>query len=1090
MKIFASNRLETLAARLADSLVYEKSSPDQLFSKANDLVIIQSRGMAKWVDLQIADKNNIATRIDYPFIRTFISRILVKCGYSPKEDIWDRESLTWRIFNTLPQVEERFTVINDYVKKNNSLRYQLAEQLSSLIDEYMIYRQDWLNAWEKGFNAKQNFKELGSSNEEWQKYLWQILCKDEQNSFQNALNNFFESDFQSLPDLELPHKISIFGITNMPPVFITFFEKLSENHQVTLYHFNPCQEYWGDVKKDQFSGIPIENNPSLGLKDSIFFREEENQVPDLPHSLLKSMGLLGRDFLNLLIENTNFDSLEDYTETSSDKLLHRIQNGILNMSFEFESKLAVDKSISINACHSPRRELEVLHDYLVEVLESDPELRPQDIVVMAPNIQDYAPHISGVFSHPDDNPIEFSISDQQVSSRPLVTSFLKVLKLHKTRLTANNILEIIECPEFLEAFNLEIDAIGTIRTWLEETRIRWAKDEKQRKEWGLPEFEQNSWKFGLDRLLSGYAFDDTLIYENSLVYPVAGDGLLLGKFKSAVDALFKIHSTLEKEKLNLLNWSAFFAKSLEECFIKSPDSQNEYYIILQSLQKMTEHSEFLDPDKVFEADVAIKALETSLQEQNSSHGFISRGITFCSLLPMRSIPVKVICMIGLNEGAYPRHRQRTGFDLMSRHWRQGDRTMNLDDRYLFLESLISARDKFYLSYIGKSNKDNEEIPPSVILAEFIDYLNKITSDFKVQKHKLNVFNPHYFYDQSEVKSFSRLHYQAAQSLAHQKDQSDFEFCPDQLELPKGIRDSEGYINIQLNDLANFFKSPAKTFLKNQLGTALWKEEISELAETEAFEQVDSLEKWKLKDQILTNILTSQLPEEELENHIRAQVLADGLLPYADRGEECFNEVYSKSNDLAQKILPFIEEHEEDQVNFTLKFTSPDKLKLHCSISQIYSSNYLSYHCGADKQKHYMSKLISYLALIQKRPELHLKFCNEEHVHDLSPSTQSSKALEEILALYLEGLRKPLNFFPECYQEYFEKRQQTPPADHDTAMQAAADKWPHDTYNNPFADSTKAENKVCFGKDFPHDSASATFEAVYNIVESLKTKEVE
>ena len=208
------------------------------------------------------------------------------------------------------------------------------------------------------------------------------------------------------------------------------------------------------------------------------------------------------------------------------------------------------------------------------------------------------------------------------------------------------------------------------------------------------------------------------------------------------------------------------------------------------------------------------------------------------------------------------------------------------------------------------------------------------------------------------------------------------------------------------------------------------------------------------------------------------------------GKQCFDEVYAQANDLANKLNPLIEGQVEEQQNFTLEFTNPDKIKLHCSIPQIYGTNYVPYHCGGDSQKHYLSKLITYLALIQRRPEVHMKFCNEKTIHELAQPKESRQALEGILELYLSGLIQPLAFFPECYQEYFAKRQAETPIEHETAMEIAASKWLGDAFSKVPPDSSKQENQICFGEDFPHDSASGAFETVFNIVESLKTQEAE
>ncbi|WDE97145.1 exodeoxyribonuclease V subunit gamma [Lentisphaera profundi] len=1099
MYVFASNKLEILVERLAKSLYHDKSTPAQLFGQKNDLVIIQSRGMAKWINLEVAKENNIATRIDYPFIRTFISTILVRCGYSKEDDIWDRESLKWRIFQILPKIEKRFDILKEYVNEQVTRRHQLAEQLASLFDEYMIYRHEWLNAWAQNknytwVNTENQESYLDRDHENWQKMIWQELCKSESKSFQTALHDFIKMGPPRSIDLELPKNISIFGITNMPPVFISFFETLSEHTPVTLFHFSPCQEYWGDLEQERFTALDKISH-TLYLNSEISLqRAQEDEIPDLAHALLKSWGLLGRDFLNLLIDKTSFDADDHYPVQNLASNLNDIQNGILNLSSDFDSTLKDDTSITINSCHNPRRELEVLHDYLLSILKAshqgpaEQQIRPHDIVVMAPNIQDYAPHIQNIFSQQNNNPIEFSIADQMASAQALVNSLLKLLHLPKTRLSANDILELIESPDLLQSFQLEPDNIPLIREWIEKSRIRWAQDAQERKEMGLPEFEQNSWKFGFDRLMAGYAFDDELIYNDSLTCPIGSDGIILGSFKSLIEKLFKIHDTLKHQQKTLLEWGEYLVTVLEDCFEKTDDNGNEYRLINQSFQKLINQGTLLELEEKLEFDIVLKTLSSSLEEESSTHGFISKGITFCSLLPMRSIPVKVICMLGLNEGQFPRLNQRSGFDLMKMNWKQGDRSMSLDDRYLFLESLLSARQYFYASYVGLNEKDNSEIPPSVVLAEFIEYLNVSVNGFKVKEQALQAFSARYFTrandQEKQLHSFSPLHFSAAQSLANEEKIRTQDFCPEKLSLATELLDSNGILNVTLDEFASFFKAPAKAFLKTQVGTTLWKEELAELAETEAFEQANKLEQYKLKEQFIESIVEDA---DSAHDILLERTQADGLLPYGENGVQCFESIYEDALSIAERLIECQDDQVEESLDFTLEFKTPEvDIHLHCNIKKLFASTYVPYHVGTASFKHKLNSLIHYLALVVEEPSYALKYCNKDNIFALNGCLKPKNILQILIELYVAGLQKPLAFFPGCYEPYLLNinKQKREAPDLDLALKDAAIKWEYDPYNNAWADGHDPLNKLCFGEQFPEDEASPIFEIFFVLFQEL------
>ena len=516
MTIYTSNRLESLGDALSEKL----SQPKGVFEK--DTVIIQSQGMAKWLYLELAQKNGIVAQLEAPFLKSFIVATLKNAGFYEKNDLWDRTTLVWRIFKLLPFLEIRHEVLDNYVngddkREVSERRHQLATEVAALFDEYMVYRQDWLSLWAAGKDLK--LKE-GLEHQAWQKDLWQELTAADTQSFERALLDFINTDDLSEKIQDVPKSLSLFAITNMPPIFISFFEKLAEYVQVDMFYLSPCFEYWGDLKNDK----------------KFFLRDEIDSVPDLPHALLKSWGLLGRDFLNLLIENTSFHDADLYKENEGElSNLQTIQNGILSLDEGFDSKLEEDGTVQINSCHSPIRELEVLKDYILDLKSKDPNLEAHEIIVTAPDIQVYAPYISNVFEQ--ENGIPYSISDRSFSrNSQVLKTYIQILALPKSRLTSNDILSICENSSLLKKFNLDTEDLALIREWVQDAAIRWGKDLEHRHSLGLSkdlDFKQNTWDYGFDRLLAGYAFEDDVFYKDeTLSLSVHSDGEKLGQFKA------------------------------------------------------------------------------------------------------------------------------------------------------------------------------------------------------------------------------------------------------------------------------------------------------------------------------------------------------------------------------------------------------------------------------------------------------------------------------------------------------------------------------------------------------------------------------
>ena len=408
MNIFSSNKLDVLYKHLNERM---GQSGKPLFQK--DVVVMQSHGMAKWLNLELAKENGISAQLDCPFIKGFIVQILQACDLLGENHLWDREVLTWRIYKNLPILEERCAAaqaIKDYVKGDPLRRYQLATQLSSLYDEYMIFRPDWIDNWSKCRDAKFLEKE---GHQAWQKELWKLLLDESKASedkqaadevklpFHEALSTFIDTRRKvDLSKLDLPPLISIFGVTNMPPRFINFFKSLSERlgtqYEVNLYYLNPSKYYWGDLTSGR----------------QLMQRSSQQDIPELAHSLLKSWGLLGRDYLNQLVELVDFDFDCELEYISSDQTssLGQIQNGILELEDSFHPALKDDGSIVVNSCHNPLRELEVLHDYLRRILSEDESLEARDIMVLCPDMTAYQPYIKSVFDNEDFLPLGVSLA--------------------------------------------------------------------------------------------------------------------------------------------------------------------------------------------------------------------------------------------------------------------------------------------------------------------------------------------------------------------------------------------------------------------------------------------------------------------------------------------------------------------------------------------------------------------------------------------------------------------------------------------------------------------------------------------------------
>ena len=370
----------------------------------------------------------------------------------------------------------------------------------------------------------------------------------------------------------------------------------------------------------------------------------------------------------------------------------------------------------------------MLYDHLLDWFARDPKLAPRDVLVMTPDIETYAPFIQAVFDSPEESSkrIPFSVADRGIcSASQVVDAFLNLLSLPATRLEATSVLRILETEAVRVKFGLAESDLDIIRVWVRGTNIRWGQDAKQRESLGLPGLAENTWQQGMERLFAGYAMagKGERMFQGVLPYDdvEGGSAEVLGHFAEYLKRLFDLVAKL-RERRTIGEWEGVLLGALEAFFQPDESQVPETLLIRSTLRELASKAAEAGCVEPVDLAVILESLNQLLAEDRFGSGFITGGVTFCALKPMRSIPFKVICLIGMNDGAFPRTDRHLSFDLMAQKPRLGDRSLRADDRYLFLETLLSARERLHISYVGQSIRDNSEAPPSVLVSELLDYV--------------------------------------------------------------------------------------------------------------------------------------------------------------------------------------------------------------------------------------------------------------------------------------------------------------------------------------------------------------------------------
>ena len=1007
--------MESLAEILAKVLEKPLSSP-----LAKEIIVVQSKGMERWLSMRLAASHGICANISFPFPNAFIygnvfRKVLVG---KPEKSPFDPDIMTWKIMKLLPSciAEPESAELRNYLGngKPGLKHYQFAAQLADVYDHYLLFRQEWIFDWEQG-----------GKKDGWQSFLWRKLSAGNETEHRPALARAFAAALEKNPGLaqNLPERVSVFGISTLPPFHMELFNLLSNYREVNLFFMNPCAEYWGDVTSGRERRKIVRNAAKKGLRE-----EELHFGPENP--FLSSMGISGRDFFDM-IQQFSTDSEEIFDDPEQETLLSCIQSDILfrreRPSEEAEKKIIdpADTSVSVHSCHSPMRETEVLQDHLLDMFHHNSELRPSDILVMTPDIEKYAPFIQAVFDLPPNHPrrIPFSIADRGIRMESsVVDTFLQILGITDGRFSAAQVLSILESQPVRKKFDLSEPDLEHVRTWIKDTRIRWGIDGRTRRRMKLPDFGENTWEAGLNRLFLGYAMRgrEEKLFKDILPYdPVEGNQtLILGRLAEFTNRLFSFAKRLSGPR-SLSAWAETLKAVPDQFFHGDEDTENEIQNLRTILSGLGEMETLSGFDGKTDIRVIRSHLRQKLQQDQFAFGFITGGVTFCAMLPMRSIPFKIICLMGINSGDYPRRTIRPGFDLMTKKPQPGDRSRRNDDRYLFLESILSAREKLYISYVGQSFRDNSIIPPSVLVSELTDYISQgfdlpgkdrdILKEHIITQHRLQAFSPACFREEGKkedprIFSYSEENCCIARQLCKARSPKPA-FISGSLSFP-----GEDWKNIALDRLCSFYRNPAKFLLKNRIGVAL-EENGSAIEEKEPFD-LNKLDKYWLGEKLVGKCLAGLNPR--ILFPLRKSL---GELPHGAVGKCRYEEICRSTEAFIKKISPFINSGKPQYRELDLKVNG---FRLTGKISNLFPHAMIRYRYADIKACDYLTAWIQHLALnCAHTAGIPTVLAGKDAVWEYDMPDNGLEILEKLMHIYWNGLQNPVKFFPNSALVYAE-----------------------------------------------------------------------
>ena len=1035
--IHQGNRLEELATGLGELLQKRRR---QNFSLEPDVILVNNFEMAQWLSIHIAQEQGICANVQFRLTGSFawdLAGGLMEDDPAPLT----RQRLRWVVFRCLQDVAsgestEGLQELEDYVRRQGEKGiYHLSGLLADLFDRYLNYRLDMLQQWEEGCPEEKHG---------WQPGFWRLLSRRTRGRLKvSYLRQLAEQLHSGSGASGVPGALYLFGISYLPPLHLDLLSALSGVADTHMFILNPCRRYWLDT---------VSERKRAALKRRLDPETVEGLFPS-GNRLLASLGHAGRSFLARLYSYPVSEGRGLFVRAGREQggsLLARIQDDILELRQGRkgpEDKRILhetDRSIVVHSCYSRLREVECLHDYLVGLFDQEEDLYPHDVIVMAPSIEEYAPLVEAVFgAAPEERFIPFSIADRGLGNTdPHTRAFLSVFTSPLKDFTAPALMDILSQPCVMKRFGIDQEGLSVLRKWVKKANIRRGIGTVS----GAGGARQNSWIFGIDRLFVTMCMDKaSLSASREAIVPVdfpieGGQAELLAGLSAFFFSLEEFYRKVSAASgLSPDQWLEAFGSILETFISGEPAADKRVASLLERLEGLV--------DGMKDAGVESTGYETmctilsdELKRPPPPRAYISGNVLFSSLVPMRSIPFRVICLLGMNDADFPRRPDVPSFDLMAGDWRPGDRVPREEDRYLFLETLISARERLLISYVGRRERDDAPQNPSVVVSELMDYIRDefrpehqgSPEDHILVEHPLQPFSTRY----RETGSASRGLFTFAaewtgfdQTGRPASRVQPVPFCHPA--LPLSEQEREGFASMTPGQMASFFQNPAKFFLKNRLN-------INVYIANQALEDREPFSISSEAGEIFLKMLlaVAETGIQELRNQpldfiegVYRHLRSTGEIPIGLLGKILWQRKCEK------EFLPFIEKKflpsgipgEAVSSDIFLPWEEGD-LRVTGNVGRTGKTGGLLEYRLSVNDSHKVAFWVRHLMLMLSGKDLEeeassilVNLKTPVEIGTLHPD-EAEELLESLAGLFMEGIRKPLPFFPAASWDFAKRFQ--------------------------------------------------------------------
>ena len=990
--------------------------PDDPF--APEVIAVPAKGVERWIAQRLshvlgaASGDGVCANVDFPWPSTMLDEALQ--ASSPEleaaVDAWTPTRVVWPLLEVIDACAATEPWCRPLARhlgvgnEDRGRRLAVASRLARHYDEYGQSRPEMIKAWADGRDERGDGTRL-DDDLAWQPELWRCLRRHLGISSPAQLLDEACSRLRDQPGRSgLPERLSVFGASRLSPARLTVLAALAEHRDVHLWLHHPSPALW-----HKFSGPQAVSRRRADTSRHLL---ENPLLASLSRDVLELQLLLGRCA-------PGFSDVVHAWSPPSPTLLGQLKLDLADDRVRSAPPLLdpMDRSVQVHACHGRTRQVEVLREVVVGLLAADPTLEPRDVLVMCPDVETFAPLIASTFSlgsevdaaHPAAR-LRVRLADRALrQTNALLAVLAQLLELGTARITASQVLDLAASPAVRERFGFDDDELERLRGWVIGAGVRWGLDSEHRGAWQLEGIEQGTWRAGLDRLLVGVAMEGAFDSWGEVV-PLddvdSADIDLAGRLSELVDRLDAAQILMSGQH-TAVTWLTGLEDAVLGLAAPAPDS---------AWQQLQLRGELADIAAAAAASSALLGLadvrallDPTLAGRPTRASFRTGTMTVCTLVPMRSVPHRVICLLGLDDGVFPRQSVRDGDDVLARDPWVGERDPRNEDRQLLLDAIFAAEEHLVITYTGADERTGAIVPPAVPLGELLDALDRTATghdgsrvrDAVTMRHPLQPFDERNFLPGAlgadRSFSFDPLAYAGAVAAAGDRTPQPKFLAAPLPAWPPG--------DIQLNDLIKMFEHPARGFLRQRLQVAMAR---SEEEPADAIQvSLDNLEQWAVGERLLRQRLTGLEPADCMALERRL-----GQLPPGALADALLRSVGGKVDQLLHASMT---ERQHDPEAYDVDVALADAARLTGTVTGVRNDVILSLTYSTLAAKHRLRAWVELVALTAARPDRAWRSVAvgrggrgpERRLFGPLPVEEANAALAELIALYRAGLRSPL-----------------------------------------------------------------------------------